>query len=249
MPIHAQTQRNLEHYGELAEGRSDYWRLMAAPRARVQTIVAALRALRPATILDLGCGDGSLLLAIARELPGVKLIGVDLSAAQIEENRSRAPAIEWYAGNVEDPGFRLPGDAEAIVCSEVIEHLAEPANFLSALNRLSASNAVLILSTQSGRVGETERRVGHLRHFTAGEMRDLLTGAGWLPFKVWNAGFPFHDLSKWAANINPDASMREFAAGRYGIKQRFAAWVLRLLFTLNSRSRGAQLFAIARKPT
>ncbi len=240
------TQRNLEHYGELAAGRSDYWRLMAAPRARVKRIVALLREARPATILDLGCGDGSLLQAIARELPGAVLSGVDLSDAQIEANRERMPGIQWCAGNVEDSKFQFPDAINAIVCSEVIEHLGDPANFLRAIGQHAPAGALLVLSTQSGKVNETERRVGHTRHFSVSQMREMLTGAGWEPVRVWNEGFPFHDLSKWAANVRPDYSMRQFGGQRYGLAQRFASWVLRVLFLLNSRTRGAQLLAVAR---
>lgn len=247
MATSEQTRRNLDHYGELAAGRSDYWRLMAAPRFRVKTILGELQKVRPGSILDLGCGDGSLLLAIAQVLPGAKLIGVDLSAAQIDENRKRAPEIEWLTGNVEDEEFRFDGRYAAIVCSELIEHLAEPVQFLKSARRVAADDALLILSTQSGRVGETERRVGHLRHFTTGEMSAILADAGWTPIRLWNAGFPFQDLSKWIANLAPDYSMRHFGERRYGWMERFASLALRLLFALNSRSRGAQLFAVARK--
>jgi SAM-dependent methyltransferase len=242
------TRRNLEYYGELKAGRADYWRLMAAPRARVRTIVAALRQIQPRTVVDLGCGDGSLLRAIASELPDAKLAGIDLSAAQIEENRASSPGIAWHAGNVEDESIPVPGVFDAIVSSEVVEHLENPLAFLASARRLAVEGATLILSTQSGLVRETERRVGHLRHFTAQEMRELLVKAGWEPVRVWNSGGPFHNLSKWAANLRPDAAMREFGEKPYGPLQRFAVFVLRALFLLNSRSRGAQLYAIAKKP-
>ena len=241
------TKRNLEYYGELKAGRADYWRLMAAPRARVRTIVSTLRKVGPRSVIDLGCGDGSLLDAIAREVPDAKLSGIDLSAAQIEENRASSPGIEWYSGNIEDQSLEIPGTFEAIVSSEVIEHLDDPLCFLINTRRLAADGATLVLSTQSGRVGETEKRVGHLRHFTADEMRDLLEKAGWEPVRVWNSGWPFQDLSKWAANVMPDYSMKHYGERPYGRMERFASWVLRTLFLLNSRSRGAQLFAIAKK--
>jgi 2-polyprenyl-3-methyl-5-hydroxy-6-metoxy-1,4-benzoquinol methylase len=244
----AETQRNLDHYGELTAGRSDYWRLMAAPRARVDAILRILRDASPASVLDLGCGDGSLLVAIARALPRAKLMGLDLSEAQIAANRERDPDIAWYAGNIEESGFQLPEATDAIVSSEVIEHLAEPLGFLRALCGLARPGALLVLSTQSGRVNETERRVGHVRHFTAAALREMLTAAGWEPVRVWNEGFPFHDLSKRVANLRPGSAMRQFGERPYGPAQRFVAWTLRVLFRLNSRARGAQLYAVARKP-
>jgi hypothetical protein len=103
------------------------------------------------------------------------------------------------------------------------------------------------LSTQSGPVRETERRVGHHRHFKSAEMRELLSENGFTALRVWNSGFPFHDLSKWYANRDPDAMMREFAGQRYGIKQDLLCLLLRAAFRLNSQSRGAQLFAVAER--
>lgn len=243
----SQTKKNLDYYGELAAGRSDYWRLMAAPRFRVKTILRALAEERPGSVIDIGCGNGALLFAIARIVPETKLAGIDLSAAQIEANREKFPEIEWNAGNVEGETFALPHKYAAIVASELIEHLAEPVEFLHRLHDYAEEGALLVLSTQSGRVGETERRVGHLRHFSAAEMSDMLEKAEWTPIRVWNAGWPFQDLSKYLANLSPDKSMEHFAERRYGLMERFAAFVLRVLFLFNSNKRGAQLFAIARK--
>ncbi|HNI61811.1 MAG TPA: hypothetical protein PKW11_17855, partial [Pseudomonadota bacterium] len=104
-----------------------------------------------------------------------------------------------------------------------------------------------LLSTQSGKVRETERRIGHQRHFTVAEMSALLDRAGWQPIRVYNCGFPFHDLSKWYANRDPDASMQQFAGGKYGLREDVLCFLLRLAFRFNSRSHGAQLFAVARK--
>jgi SAM-dependent methyltransferase len=64
----------------------------------------------------------------------------------------------------------------------LFQHLTDPARFLrGAAGWATPARGRLILSTQSGRVGETERRVGHRRHFTVEEMTDLLRAAGWTP--------------------------------------------------------------------
>ena len=73
--------------------------------------------------------------------------------------------------------------------------------------------------------------------------------AGWEPLRIWNAGFPFHDLSKWWANVNPDKSMAQFSGQAYGVYQNFVCLALRFAFLFNSGSHGAQLFAVAGKPS
>src|SRR6185369_5492873 len=200
MTAGSHTQRNIDYYDKLTAGKSDYWRLMAAPRFRVKTIQRVLAEAGPKSVVDFGCGDGALLFAIAQVVPDAKLVGVDLSSSQIEANRAVAPAIDWHVGNVESDEFVLPEQFDSAVSSEVIEHLGDPAKFLRRIAACVRPGGLLVLSTQSGRVGETERRVGHVRHFTTADMRTLLEQNGWTPVRVWNAGFPFHDLSKRLAN-------------------------------------------------
>ena len=246
--MHELTRRNLDYYTRLDAGRADYWRYMAAPRFRARVIREEIARHQPGSVLDVGCGDGGLLAAIRSAVPDATLAGIDLSQPQIETNRKAMPEIDWYAGDIESADLDLPQRFEAITASEVIEHLVDPARFLRSIHRLAAPGAVLVVSTQSGRMGETEKHVGHVRHFTREEMSALLSGNGWTPCRVWNAGFPFHDLSKRAANLSPAAMLDQFGGKPYGPVQRFIAAVLRLLFRFNSNTRGAQLFAVARRP-
>lgn len=244
------TRINRAYYEELSEGRDDYWRKMAAPRHRVATFLDNLSRLRPASVVDLGCGKGLLLAEIARQLGDIELVGIDLSAPQIEANRDAMPGIDWHAADLVDDALpRELGDRfEAVVASEIIEHVEDPERFLANALALARPGGELLLSTQSGQVRETEKRVGHIRHFSRSEMRSLLEASGWQPLRVWNTGYPFHDLSKWYANRDPDKSMSQFGERAYGWRENLVCWGLRLAFKLNSAERGAQLFAVARRP-
>jgi SAM-dependent methyltransferase len=243
-------RENLAYYGAPTQGREDYWRHMAAPRHRVRVLLRELERLAPASVVDLGCGNGALLDEVRARLPAASLAGVDLSPEQVALNRARAPQVAWHAMDLDgdrDVPAPLAGAFDAVVATEVIEHVDDPAGFLRTARRfVRAGSGALLLSTQSGRVGETERRVGHRRHFTREEMRDLLAASGWTPVRVWNTGFPFHDLSKWWANRDPDASMSRFGDRAYGPRERAICALLRAAFRLNSSRRGAQLFALAR---
>lgn len=240
-------ETNSAFYGELRPGVQDYWRKMAAPRFRVATVLRELEKERPRSIVDLGCGNGALAEEIHARFPDAQVAGVDLSAAQVAANAARLPWGRWLVadlGAATPPRFERTFDA--VVTSEVIEHVDDPRAFLRNARTLASRGAMLVLSTQSGKVQETERRVGHLRHFSVEEMRALLTETGWRPERVWNAGYPFHDLSKWYANRDPDASMASFADRPYGPKENAICAALRLAFRVNSSRRGAQLFAVAR---
>jgi SAM-dependent methyltransferase len=238
---------NRTHYERVAAGHDDYWRLMAAPRFRVSTILEILRVEPVSSVADLGCGNGQLLLDIRRHFPMVRLAGFDIAASQLEANRLRNPEIEWITCDLSNPKPLPEGNFDAVIASEIIEHFDEPIRLLHHARELVKPGGRCILSTQSGPVHETERRVGHVRHFSAGDMAALLSSAGLNAERVWNAGFPFHDLSKWAANRNPDGMMEAFGDVKYGPAQKGVCFALRALFLFNSRTRGNQLFAVARR--
>lgn len=242
---------NVAYYAEEKPGREDYWRKMAAPRHRVTTVVRELRHLMPREVLDLGCGGGELLAEIREALPKTRLSGLDASGPQIANNRRRDSMTAWFVADLESEGplASIPeASFDAIVSSEVIEHLTHPERLLMHAHRLAKpGSGHLILSTQSGQVRETERRVGHVRHFSRADMTQLLFDTDWEPLAVWNTGFPFHDLSKWYANRDPDGSMHRFGEKEYGPKEDLICALLRFAFLFNSPRHGAQLFAVARR--
>jgi SAM-dependent methyltransferase len=242
---------NEQYYNTLKPGRRDYWRYMAAPLVRVETIMSILASAPPISVVDLGCGDGELLSEVAARFPNTRLTGIDRSFPQIEENRKGNPSVSWYAMDLDsigplNPGMR--GGFDVVLSLEVIEHVSSPNRLLSHAFELSQPGGRLILSTQSGPLRETEKRVGHKRHFSVAEMNELLKSNGWRPVRVWNNGWPFHNFSKWGANLFPERSMRQFGEEAYTWSQKFFCKCLRRVFKFNSNSRGAQLFAVAEKP-
>jgi 2-polyprenyl-3-methyl-5-hydroxy-6-metoxy-1,4-benzoquinol methylase len=245
--------RNRRFYGTVSAGRDDYWRKMAAPRFRVETLLSLLAERPPRRLVDLGCGGGQLLEALRRAWPSARLMGVDLSEAQLAADRRALPGVDLVAADLDAPeavSALAPheGAFDTVVAMELIEHVASPAAVLrTALRLATPGEGRLLLSTQSGPLRETERRVGHRRHFTAREMHALLVETGWRPERVWQCGFPFHDLSKRLANLRPDAAMARFDGRAYGPVEDALCLALRALFRLNSGARGAQLFAVARR--
>lgn len=97
------------------------------------------------TALDVGCGAGLLAEPLARL--GAKVTGVDAAPEVIKVGREHAAAqrleIDYRVGAVEE----LAGQFDLVISLEVIEHVADPGEFLKALAARLAPNGLLILST------------------------------------------------------------------------------------------------------
>lgn len=108
----------------------------SAHDARLDAVLAELRACGAASVLDLGCGDGPLLARLAAEAQVTRAVGLDIDAVALEAARTRlalvpgADRICLRHGSMTTPDPTLSGfDAAALV--ETIEHV-DPAR-LSAL--------------------------------------------------------------------------------------------------------------------
>jgi SAM-dependent methyltransferase len=120
----------------------------------------------PATLSDLGCGDGSLLAQLAG-LP-LRMWGYD--AGQQNVLVARARGLDVRQGDILAPGLEY---GDLITCCEVAEHLSDPHAFIKAL-----PGRLLVLTSPSA-----EDAGWHYEHHawawdTEGYAA-MVTGAGW----------------------------------------------------------------------
>ena len=96
----------------------------------------------PLTLLDIGCGEGRLILY--GPFPDVKFSGIDVSQSSLETARKRGYA-EVMQGNLAD---RLAGQDESfdiVVCSHILEHLPDPGKMVSEVMRVLRPGGLFIL--------------------------------------------------------------------------------------------------------
>ena len=97
------------------------------------------------TALDVGCGAGLLTEPLARL--GANVSGIDASPELVGVARSHASTvgldINYRSGEVAE----LDGRFDLVTCLEVIEHVADPAQFVGSLAERLAPDGLLILST------------------------------------------------------------------------------------------------------
>lgn len=123
-----------------------------ADRKRIDFIADSLRNTLPGTarILDVGCGNG----VISRHLGqyGFKVTGIDVSdkAIAIAKSLNKYDNVKFETKSAE----QLVAEGEkydAIICSEVLEHLSNPDALLEVLYKSLASNGKLLITVPNGK--------------------------------------------------------------------------------------------------
>lgn len=101
--------------------------------------------LRPAQVVDLGCGPGDSVDQFRSARPDVRWIGVDVESSPEVASRSRTDA-EFRSFD----GVNMPfedGSLELVFCKQVLEHVREPAPLLADVARALRPGGLLAGST------------------------------------------------------------------------------------------------------
>jgi SAM-dependent methyltransferase len=130
----------------------------------------------PRRAIDLGCGNGRFLAALAER--GAAVTGVDAYADSLARAKARAPAATLLAADVtavplEDAGFDL------VAALDVLEHL-EPSRLLAEARRLLAPGGRLLLSVPAfaSLWSVRDERAGHLKRYRRRLLEAELAASG-----------------------------------------------------------------------
>ncbi|HGG57742.1 MAG TPA: class I SAM-dependent methyltransferase [Nannocystis exedens] len=108
-----------------------------------RAMLRLVNTVKPRSILDVGCGEGYMLAAIADAGIDAELSGLDLNPAAIADARSRlgkrARLEVRDARELADLGEQF----DLVMMLEVLEHLDDPTAMLPLLGRLSSAHVLL----------------------------------------------------------------------------------------------------------
>lgn len=172
-----------------------------AYRRRVRWALERLD-LRPGDrLLDAGTGLGNVLFVAERAAPGAVAVGVDRSRERLGRAAAEGVTAPLAQADLHDLPVRA-GTVDAVLCSEVLEHLADDRRALHELRRVLRPGGRLVVTVPHAdypfawdpvnRVLEWAGRrpitrgpiVGiwtdHVRLYRPGELRERLTGAGFV---------------------------------------------------------------------
>jgi SAM-dependent methyltransferase len=155
-----------------AEGKADH----------VVELVARAGLPAPATVCEVGCGDGAVLGVLGRRGFGARRVGYEISSTGV---RLAAERAEVDLARVFD-GATLPeadGAYDLVFATHVLEHVPDPAPLTRELLRVGKAVIVEVplednLSARRPAARAASEGVGHLHRFDRGAIRALVQGAG-----------------------------------------------------------------------
>jgi SAM-dependent methyltransferase len=178
------TERGFRSY------RSWGWSLNYVTALRL--VGAQVAALAPASLIDIGCGDGALVHHIRKIAPEMRLAGIDYDERPIAFARAFTPGVEFVSGDIGAANWPEPFDTATLV--EVIEHIppAELPGFMAHVRRVMSPTGWLIVT-----VPHVNKPVEakHYRHFSFASLTETLDG-----FDIVDM-FGFERLASWKRQV------------------------------------------------
>ena len=116
------------------------------PEDRVEKLLAIAGAVTAERFLDIGCGDGSLTVALKNALGATEVFGVEISAQGSLEAREKG--VSCYDVNVDESPLPFEDNSmDAVYAGEVLEHLYDPDHLLDEIHRVLHPRGTAIIDT------------------------------------------------------------------------------------------------------
>ena len=165
------TRRSNERFFHGDKWVADY---MNEERRRFLTEVAVCCAsFEPASVIDVGCGSGHLLVEISRLSPSARLTGVDQARSALARGKSLLPSARWIRADIYN--LEVGARFDLVVCTEVLEHLHRPVEGMEQLARLCSESGRILLTVPDG---ATDTWKGHVNFWNESELRAFLEPFG-----------------------------------------------------------------------
>ena len=227
-------------YDELwCDAWGDMQRFGPVHRHALENLVRTVSSLGVKSVLDVGCGSGENLAALAAS-GEYELAGVDISPEALRLAIDRVPSARFTQLDVQREA--LPERFDLVISMQVAEHL--PDDVAAFQNIAAMANKYVLISTMRGRMRRSEIAIGHVRNYSTLELRRKLDSVGLEILRLTGWGFPFYSplyrsLVEWLPGGPPAGSVTPIG--------RIVARALYHLYRLNWTGKGDVITALARR--
>ncbi len=186
-------------------------------------------------VVDLGCGSGQLLNALAERFD--QRIGLDVSRTRLDTlGDGKTDGWEFHEADLNSLFPLAATSADAVIANQVIEHIFDPVKFSQEIHRILRPGGRCVVTTPNIRYLKNIARLvfsgygpqtaggntldgawddGHIHYFTHRDLREIFGQAGFVRVEssalvdLSRGGRARHLLDRWGA-IWP---VREFLSG------------------------------------
>jgi 2-polyprenyl-3-methyl-5-hydroxy-6-metoxy-1,4-benzoquinol methylase len=159
--------------------------------ARTNVTAGLISWLRPKSLIDPACGDGSIVLSADRTEPIERMVLSDISRpnygllGSVIGEIPFTKGIDLHCQTIEE-ALRTDERFDLIVLTEVLEHLEDPDTILRQARTIASR---LIASSPEMRPGQTDTNPEHLWMFDSDGYMKMLIAAGWTPIQKTGLAF------------------------------------------------------------
>jgi cyclopropane fatty-acyl-phospholipid synthase-like methyltransferase len=206
-----------------------------------------------ARVMDIGSGQGDMAASVMKQFPAAEVMGLELSSSGVAISRKKVPQARFVQRNlldVVDPPEDQRNWATHAICTEVLEHLEDPALLLKNARQYMAEGCRLVITVPGGPMSAFDKHIGHRKHWRPQEIEALMRQTGFTPERVSGAGFPFFNLYRCVVILRGKKLISDVSAGPAGstsLPARIAMSVFHGLIrrNLNSSRSGWQIVGTA----
>lgn len=131
----------------------------------------------PRTILDIGCGSGSMLKSL--QSSGTVLSGVDIEPAAIRRCRRLIPSASIFQAEANELPLES-GSQELVLALDIIEHSDNDSGIIGEAYRVLKQGGRLVVTVPAYRrlYGQRDKEAGHKRRYNKKDLVSLLKKEG-----------------------------------------------------------------------
>jgi len=162
-------------------------------------LISLIKPLKVESILDAGCGEGFTMGKLLEEKVCKKIEGIEYEKDAISLGKKLYPYLIIKQGSV----YELPyknNSFDLVICTEVLEHLDEPAKALKEILRVTKKNLIISVPNEplfmvsnflrGKNLSRFGNDIGHINHWNPISFKKYLT-KNELKIKKINLPFPW----------------------------------------------------------